>query len=185
MAQETKVCKYCQTEIPKKAKICPNCRKKQGPKIWLIVLIVVIVLAIIGSLAGESDDSSDSASNSSTTDKKSENTAEAISYTAVTASELESILQDNALKASETYKDQYIEVSGYLEVIDSSGEYISIDAGENDWTLVNIQCFIKNDDQKAVVMEMSTGDSIVVKGKCTDVGEVLGYWIDIDEIIVQ
>lgn len=27
---ETKLCKYCQTEIPAKAKICPNCRKKQG-----------------------------------------------------------------------------------------------------------------------------------------------------------
>ena len=25
---ETKTCKYCQTEIPKKAKICPNCKKK-------------------------------------------------------------------------------------------------------------------------------------------------------------
>lgn len=28
--KETKVCKYCKSEIPKKAKVCPNCRKKQG-----------------------------------------------------------------------------------------------------------------------------------------------------------
>ncbi len=27
---ETKKCKYCQSEIDKKAKICPNCKKKQG-----------------------------------------------------------------------------------------------------------------------------------------------------------
>ena len=25
---ETKKCKHCQTEIPKKAKVCPNCHKK-------------------------------------------------------------------------------------------------------------------------------------------------------------
>ena len=28
--KETKVCKHCQSEIPAKAKVCPNCRKKQG-----------------------------------------------------------------------------------------------------------------------------------------------------------
>lgn len=26
---ETKLCKYCQTEIPAKAKICPNCKKSR------------------------------------------------------------------------------------------------------------------------------------------------------------
>ena len=36
MQNETKVCKHCQTEIPKKAKVCPNCRKKQG---GLIVIL--------------------------------------------------------------------------------------------------------------------------------------------------
>ena len=24
---ETKVCKFCQSEIPKKAKVCPNCKR--------------------------------------------------------------------------------------------------------------------------------------------------------------
>lgn len=27
MSEETKKCKYCKTEIPKDAKVCPNCRK--------------------------------------------------------------------------------------------------------------------------------------------------------------
>lgn len=48
---ETKVCKHCQTEIPKKAKVCPNCKKKQGGKLkWIIVAIIVI--AVIGAIAG-------------------------------------------------------------------------------------------------------------------------------------
>lgn len=52
---ETKLCKHCQTEIPKKAKVCPNCRKKQGGKLkWIIIAIVVI--GIIGAAMGGGDD---------------------------------------------------------------------------------------------------------------------------------
>ena len=47
----TKICKHCQSEIPKKAKVCPNCRKKQGGKLkWIIIAIVVI--GIIGAAMG-------------------------------------------------------------------------------------------------------------------------------------
>ena len=42
---DKKKCKYCQSEIDKKAKICPNCRKKQGMPKWLIAIIVVVVIA--------------------------------------------------------------------------------------------------------------------------------------------
>lgn len=52
---ETKLCKHCQTEIPKKAKVCPNCRKKQGGKLkWIIAIIVAI--AIVGTVAGSGED---------------------------------------------------------------------------------------------------------------------------------
>lgn len=54
--QETKVCKHCQSEIPKKAKVCPNCRKKQGG-IFKWVLIAVVVLFFIGAIFGSGDDS--------------------------------------------------------------------------------------------------------------------------------
>lgn len=53
--KETKLCKHCQSEIPKKAKVCPNCRKKQGGILrWVIILVVI--LALIGSCAGDGDD---------------------------------------------------------------------------------------------------------------------------------
>lgn len=187
MAEETKTCKYCQTEIPKKAKICPNCKRKQGPKVWLIVLIAIIVLAIIAAASGGSDSSSGTSSSSSTTTSKKASVEDAapIEYKAVAVTDLEEALKGNALKASDTYKGQYLEISGCLDVIDSSGKYISINAGSDDWTLVNIQCYIKNDNQKAAIMEMSKGAKIVVKGKCKDVGELLGYSIDIDEVIAQ
>ncbi len=53
--QGTKLCKHCKTEIPAGAKVCPNCRKKQGGILkWII--IGVIVIGIIGSVAGGSND---------------------------------------------------------------------------------------------------------------------------------
>lgn len=55
MQNETKVCKHCQTEIPKKAKVCPNCRKKQGGILkWIIV--VVVAIALISAFTGGDDE---------------------------------------------------------------------------------------------------------------------------------
>lgn len=53
-SQKTKLCKHCKTEIPAEAKVCPNCKKKQGGVVkWIIIGVVII--AIIGSVAGNSD----------------------------------------------------------------------------------------------------------------------------------
>ena len=51
-----KKCKYCQTEIDSKAKICPNCRKKQGPKIVKWVVLGLLALIIVACVAGGGED---------------------------------------------------------------------------------------------------------------------------------
>ena len=94
-------------------------------------------------------------------------------------------IEDNALKAQSTYKDKYFEISGKLSNVDSSGKYIGVDGTNGDFNLVNIQCYIKSDEQKNVVAELSKDQNIVVKGKVTNVGEVMGYSVDIDEIKAQ
>lgn len=50
----TKLCKHCKTEIPYDAKVCPQCRKKQGASGCLIFVIVIIAIALIGSCVGGS-----------------------------------------------------------------------------------------------------------------------------------
>lgn len=57
--QELKKCKHCQSDIPKKAKVCPVCKKKQGSILkWIIVII--FALAIIGVVtSGYKDNSND------------------------------------------------------------------------------------------------------------------------------
>ena len=51
-ANGMKVCKYCQSEIPKKAKVCPQCRKKQGGGIVKWIVIILAVFFIVSSVIG-------------------------------------------------------------------------------------------------------------------------------------
>ena len=46
----TKLCKYCKSEIPFEAKICPHCRKKQKGGVFKWILICFVVLAVIGAI---------------------------------------------------------------------------------------------------------------------------------------
>lgn len=178
----TKVCKHCKTEIPYGAKVCPQCRKKQGASGCLIVIIVVIALGLIGSCMGGGDKKSTEPKASANASTVAETTAAPIEYTAYSAAEMAKDLKDNAMKAKEKYGDKYIELTGKLNVIDSDGKYISLVSADDNFAIMGVQCYIKNDDQKNKVMEMAIGDIVTLKGKITGVGEVLGYSLDIDEI---
>ena len=51
-----KKCKYCQSEIDSKAKICPSCRKKQTNfPVWLRILLIIFIIAIAIASAGEKE----------------------------------------------------------------------------------------------------------------------------------
>lgn len=49
---DKKKCKYCKSEIDKKAKICPMCRKKQGNKTPIIIIVIIILFIIIATSGG-------------------------------------------------------------------------------------------------------------------------------------
>lgn len=185
--EKTKKCKYCKTEIPADAKVCPQCRKKlKGGKLKWVVLII-LVGAIIGAVAGESDSESGKSTATATSSEKKEadtkqkEEAAPIEYTAVSVNDMMSDLDSNAMGASDKYKGQYLEITGRLGNIDSSGKYISL-YSDDEYAIIGVQCQIKNDDQRSKVASMTKGDTVTLKGKCTDVGEVLGYSLDIDEI---
>lgn len=182
-------CKHCGQEIAASAKVCPHCGGKNKPPIykrwWFIAIIVIIVLAAIGGSGSSDSSSSTSSTATSKTAVSSSSSEAAIEYTAYTVTELSEDLDSNALKAADKYKGQYVELAGRLSVIDSNGKYISIVDSTDEWAITGVQCYIKNDEQKQVVMDMSIGDEIVVKGKITDVGEVLGYFLDMTETPVK
>ena len=112
--KETKLCKHCQTEIPKKAKVCPNCRKKQGG-IFKWIVIAIIVFMLLGSCIGGSKESTEEKASDSNPQKvdtvKVEETSEAkeISNEFNVGDVVEtSDFKISFLSAGE-YKDKYIQ----------------------------------------------------------------------------
>lgn len=199
-----KKCVNCNNLIDDKAVICPTCgaaqKKKKKLPVWAIVLIVIFVIVVFGAaIGGDDKDSSENAkktesvetnsANNETgndaTDSNSENTEkpeEEITYTPVSVTEMMDMLDNNALKAESTYQDAYVEITGRLNVIDSDGKYISLVPIDNEYAIIGVQCQIKNDEQKTRVMDMSIGDTVVLRGKITSIGEVMGYSLDIQSI---
>lgn len=183
-------CKSCGHEISAKGKVtCPSCgrvnKKPFYKRTWFIVLAVIVVLGAIGS--GGSDDGT-STSSSSSNDKpavekeaKQETVEEVKEPIIITVDELVDALDDNALKASKTYKGQYVELTGELVSIDSAGDYFSIGILDDEFSLDTVLCRIK-DEHLDKVMEFTDGQEVTILGTITDVGEVLGYTVKVESI---
>lgn len=89
-SKETKLCKYCQTEIPKKAKICPNCKKKQkGFGCLTTVIVVILIFVIIGVIGSQSE-------------KKPVKVSDSISYNSTSVSNSTSEIKEEIQESSET-----------------------------------------------------------------------------------
>lgn len=195
MAGKMTTCKHCGAEIAAGAKVCPQCGGKNKKPLykrpWFIILIVVILLGAVGSAGGGDKEpqegvttagSQSMAPQAGDAQSSEEPQEPEIVYTPYEVQTLMDDLQENALKAAQTYKDQYVELTGDLNVVDSSGKYISITPSGDQFAFIGVQCYLKSDEQRDVVMNSAIGDRLTVKGKITSVGEVMGYSLDIDEI---
>ena len=65
-----KKCKSCQSEIDSRAKKCPNCGKRQGLPIWLIIIIAIIMICVF--VSGGNDEPKSTNNNSNSSGKKAE-----------------------------------------------------------------------------------------------------------------
>lgn len=192
------ICKYCGAEIAKSAKTCPNCgAKNKKPiykRVWFIILVLIVVFGIIGAAIGGGDDTSTSEDPASSDQiaaeegggasgdaESGEAKAASVEYEDVTADQMMADLESNAAVAKDTYEGKYFAVSGKLGNIDSDGAYFDV-MPDDEFAFIGVTCNIQSDDQLDQIKGMSKDDSITVKGKVTDVGEVIGYYLDIDEI---
>ena len=193
-------CKTCGKEMAKAAKVCPNCgAKNKKPfftKPWFIAIVVVFIIGAIAS-GGKSGSTNTNKANSDASEVKdtvaestdasevkdtvAESTAPTVEYTSYTVDDLMAQLEGNALKASNDHKGENVRITGKLGVIDSSGKYITL-YPDTDFAIIGVQCYIKNDDTKAKVAELSKDSLVTLTGKITDVGEILGYSLNIDNI---
>ena len=193
-------CSHCGAEIAAGAKTCPQCGGKVSKpiykKVWFWILIGILVLGIIGAASGSGSQGTaskdtqkeaavqeDSASaDESSSQESSPKEEESIEYTDVTVDQMTDTLDNNPAAASDEYKGKYVSVTGRLSTIDSSGKYISLADINDEWNVIGVTCYIKNNEQLEQVKQMSMGQEVTVRGKITSVGEILGYSLDIDAI---
>ena len=184
-------CKTCGKEMARSAKVCPSCGAKNKKPFftrpWFIAIVALIIIGAIAS-GGKSESGNTTAvadktnsNNSEVKDTTAESTTIAIEYVDYTVDDLMAQLEENALKASNDHKGENVRITGKLNNIDSSGKYISL-VPNTDFAIIGVQCYIKNDETKAKVAELSKDSLVTLTGKITDVGEVLGYSLNIDNI---
>ena len=184
-------CKTCGKEMARSAKVCPSCgaktKKPFFTRPWFIAIVALIIIGAIAS-GGKSESGNTTAvadktnsNNSEVKDNTAESTTIAIEYVDYTVDDLMAQLEENALKASNDHKGENVRITGKLNNIDSSGKYISL-VPNTDFAIIGVQCYIKNDETKAKVAELSKDSLVTLTGKITDVGEVLGYSLNIDNI---
>lgn len=168
---------------------------------WAKVVGVVILIGAIGSITAGNGGRGNKETVTSTSGAGSQQTADIkptatpsptptaaptptpIYYNAYTIAQLNADLENNAMKASEDHKGEYVAVTGRLYEIDAQGSYIVLDNPNNPFDFKTIHCNVKrNEEVKQQIMSLRKDSIITVRGKITDVGEVLGYSMDIDSV---
>lgn len=181
------------------AKAAKAYRKASRPwfkkkRFWLLGLIALFVIIGIATSGGD-DPAADSTTSAGQTaqqpaasnDAAAEDDAAAEEEAPaeepameVTAQEMIADLENNALAAANKYEGKKIIVTGYVDNIDASGDYFSI-RGDDEFTFTGVQLYI-DDSHLDAVSGFSIGQEVTVTGTVTDVGEILGYSVDVESI---
>lgn len=170
-------CKKCGQEVDKKAIVCTGCGCKIKKPIytrWWLWLIVIIAVVVISASQG---------TETTVNDTNAPDAAEEIVYEVVDLQVLFDELDANAMKAESNYQNKNVEFECKISNFDSDGAYISVEpVNASEWNFITSNCYIKNDVQKAFLIEKNVGDIVTIKGKIKSIGEFLGYSIDIAEV---
>ncbi len=175
-----KKCKSCQTEIDSKAKKCPHCQADQ--RNWFVkhkIITVILALVLIGVISGGAKGNNTTTNSSTSSNKTTDTNTPKPSPIIVKTDTLIDALKENELNASNTYKDKYVELTGKLSVIDSSGKYIGLSPINDDYSLRTVMCYVTQ-EQKDIVAGLKKDSLVTVIGTITDVGEVMGYSMNVE-----
>ncbi|WP_394267440.1 hypothetical protein [Anaerotignum sp.] len=172
---KTKKCKFCQSDIPQKASVCPQCGRKQGGKVKWVVLVIV-VLVIFGALAGGDDEPASSsgknppvAENNTATEPSQTEAEETtpVEIMEISPAELLASYEANEVKGDSLYEGKTMRLSGTVGSIgkDIVEEVYITFAGE-DFAITSVQCYFSDEAQIEKVMELQEGDAITLVGVC-------------------
>lgn len=104
----------------------------------------------------------------------------------VTVGEMTKVLEENEMRAQKMFSGKWFEITGYLGNMDSEGEYFTMESNSARLFSTDVRCTIPSDKRQTItdkLVEMNKGDQIMVKGKVTDMGEVMGYEVSIVDVV--
>ncbi len=139
-------------------------------KAWFWIIIIILIMMFNG---GESANQLSIDTNGPVAE---------VTYEPIAIEKLFDDLNTNPAKAENLYQDNYIEITGKINTIDSDGNYISIESSSDKYWLESIMCYIQNQDQLNVIFDKAKGDKVTIKGQIVEIGEIVGYTIKIHSI---
>ena len=145
-------------------------------RFWILGILIIAVISSVLSGGGTSSNQS-SSNNSSNVSAEVTSEEPAIK---VTAEQLLSELDANALSAKNSWKDKRVTVTGVLDNIDASGDYFSL-RGDNEFSFINVQVYI-DDSFVDTVSAFKKGQTVTVTGTISNVGEIMGYSVKAESI---
>lgn len=144
-------------------------------------LLGVVALIIIISVATNGGDDTPVADGGAAVGSSQQTAAPEEAPMVVTAEQMLSDLESNALAAANTYEGKRVTVTGTLSNIDASGSYFSLKGSADDFAFTPVTIDI-DESHRDTVAAFTSDQEITVTGKVTSVGEVLGYSIDAETI---
>ena len=104
----------------------------------------------------------------------------------VTVGEMTKVLNENEMRAQKMFAGKWFQITGYLGNMDSEGEYFTLESNSARIFSTDVTCNIPSDKRKPItekLVNMNKGDKIKVKGKVTDMGEIMGYTVSIIDVV--
>ncbi len=165
-----KKCKECGADVSSSAKRCPSCGKKlkHTGRIILGILVVIIGIGMFGSgLSGNNN-----------TKPTSSNAQQQEEVMVVDYKTLHADYMANPISADEKYRGKTLQLTGQVGTIDREIDqrtYVTFDIDEY---FNNVRITFKK-DQESKVAQLSKGQTITIKGKCT--GTLLSTVVALDD----
>lgn len=200
----TQKCPECGNVCYNSSRQCPSCgatlknsgRKKSGcatsiAAFFIVSLSIFGFATFMGMLFEDAPPNSGNAiitnqsSNKIPTTKRASNVTKKepeIEYITCDIKEMYETLNANAMRAESIYQDMFVQITGAIDVIDSDGEYFTIRSPDERYSWDTIHCSFENNAQRDIFMDKNVGDIVVVYGKITSIGEILGYSLSIDSL---
>ena len=156
----------------------------------IIGIVCIASFIITGALAPKSDEKTTSTPATAQTSSQSAKPAEqakpkqekTVDYAEADIDVLINEVKNNAAKANKNYKGKNVKIiGGRVSNIESEGRYIVIE-GADQFSLLHVQCYPQNKDVKAAMIELNKDQTVTVYGKIKDVGEIMGYSLDLVKI---